>query len=93
MMPTIDRDLRPEGRQSQDIGSSLRESPQAEHHVKQRYLVIHPLDDAPEAKLVVTSEMGRIKLTRSVKASLFALRAYLIIMLVLVAYRVIRMVH
>ena len=92
-MRIINREFRPEFKTTPDMSSSSPWSPKEERHGKQQYLVIHPLDDAPEAKLVVTPEMGRIKLTRSVKASLFALRAYLIIMLVLVAYRVITMAH
>lgn len=92
MRPT-NSEFPPEVKTTQDAGSLFLWSPKEQRHGKRQYLVIHPLDDTPEAKLVVTPEMGRIKLTRSVKASLFALRAYLIIMLVLVAYRVINMAH
>lgn len=52
-----------------------------------RWVVIHPLDDAPEAK-VDTAALGPMKMTRSVKLSLLSLRAYLIVMLLLVFYRV-----
>ena len=52
-----------------------------------RWVVIHPLDDAPETK-VDTSALGPMKMTRSVKLSLLSLRAYLIVMLLLVFYRV-----
>lgn len=52
-----------------------------------RWVVIHPLDDAPEEK-VDTSALGPMTMTRSVKISLLSLRAYLIIMLLLVVYRV-----
>lgn len=55
------------------------------------HLVIHPLDDAPERKLTAAGGTGRMKLTPTVKASLFALRAYLILMLSFVAYRVLTM--
>ncbi len=53
--------------------------------------MIHPLDDIPEEKRTITPGMERMKLTPTVKASLVALRAYLIVMLVLVTYRVIAM--
>lgn len=52
-----------------------------------RWVVIHPLDDAPEAK-VDTAALGPMKMTLSVKLSLMSLRAYLILMLLLVFYRV-----
>jgi len=52
-----------------------------------RWVVIHPLDDAPETK-VDTAALGPMKMTRSVKLSLMSLRAYLIVMLLLVFYRV-----
>lgn len=58
---------------------------------KTEFLVVHPLDDIREEKRSVAPEMGGMKLTRSVKASLFALRAYLVVMLVLVVYRVVTM--
>jgi hypothetical protein len=52
-----------------------------------RWVVIHPLDDAPETK-VDTLALGRMKMTRSVKLSLLSLQAYLVLMLLLVIYRV-----
>ena len=52
-----------------------------------RWVVIHPLDDAPETK-VDTAALGPMKMTRSVRLSLLSLRAYLILMLLLVFYRV-----
>ena len=52
-----------------------------------RWVVIHPLDDAPEAK-VDTAALGPMKMTRSVKLSLLSLQAYLVLMLLLVTYRV-----
>jgi hypothetical protein len=52
-----------------------------------RWVVIHPLDDAPEEK-VDTSALGPMTMTKSVKISLLSLRAYLVIMLLLVVYRV-----
>ncbi len=55
-----------------------------EHH----YIVVHPLNDVPEEK-IDTSALGPIKMTPSVRWSLFALRGYLILMIALVAYHVI----
>ena len=52
-----------------------------------RWVVIHPLDDAPETK-VDTAALVPMKLTLSVRLSLLSLRAYLILMLLLVFYRV-----
>ena len=52
-----------------------------------RWVVIHPLDDAPEQK-VDTSALGPMTMTTSVRISLLSLRAYLIVMLLLVFYRV-----
>ena len=52
-----------------------------------RWVVIHPLDDVPEEK-VDTSALGPMTMTTSVRISLLSLRAYLIVMLLLVFYRV-----
>ncbi len=52
-----------------------------------RWVVIHPLDDAPEQK-VDTSALGPMTMTTSVKISLLSLRVYLLLMLFLVFYRV-----
>lgn len=51
------------------------------------FVVIHPLDDAPEQK-VDTERLGRMPMTTSVRISLLALRVYLLIMVALVVYRV-----
>lgn len=51
------------------------------------YLVIHPLDDKPETK-VDTANLGPMPMTASVKYSLFALRGYLVLMMLLVLYHV-----
>lgn len=50
--------------------------------------IVHPLDDLPEEKLY-HSGLGRMALTPAVRLSLFALRAYLGLMVLLVAWRVI----
>jgi hypothetical protein len=52
------------------------------------YLVVHPLNDAPEEK-VDTAALGPIQMTRSVRWSLFALRGYLVLMVLLVIYHVV----
>ena len=51
------------------------------------FLVVHPLDDRPEEK-VDTNNLGPMAMTRSVKVSLFALRGYLVLMMLLVFYHV-----
>ena len=51
------------------------------------FLVVHPLDDLPEQK-VDTSALGPMPMTTGVKLSLMALRAYLVLMVVLVLYHV-----
>lgn len=52
------------------------------------YLVVHPLDDRRESKLD-TSQIGPMPMTNSVKLALMALRAYLILMILLVFYHVV----
>lgn len=52
---------------------------------QQIYQVIHPLFDEPEEKCK-TEGLGKIKMSRSVRLSLFALRGYLILMFVLLGY-------
>jgi hypothetical protein len=52
-----------------------------------RFVVIHPLDDVPEEK-VDTESLGPMAMTPSVRISLVSLRAYLILMMLLVFYRV-----
>jgi hypothetical protein len=49
------------------------------------FWVVHPLDDLPEQKRDV-SAVGPMPMTPSVRLSLLALRAYLILMTGLVAY-------
>ena len=50
-------------------------------------IVVHPLDDVPEAKHDV-SRLGRIPMTPAVRWSLIALRGYLILMTLLVLFHV-----
>jgi hypothetical protein len=53
-------------------------------------LVIHPLDDEPEAKCD-PDNLGAMKMSASVRTSLQLLRCYLIVMVVLVGYRVLEL--
>ena len=53
----------------------------------QPFLVIHPLDDIPEAK-VKTTGLRPMSMTASVKISLMALRLYLFLMSILLLYHV-----
>lgn len=52
-----------------------------------RFVVVHPLDDAPEEK-VDTASLGPMPMTISVQLSLMTLRGYLILMMLLVLYHV-----
>jgi hypothetical protein len=54
---------------------------------EQLFTVIHPLDDVREQK-VDLSRLGPMRLTRTVRVSLMALRGYFILMLMLVVYHV-----
>ncbi len=54
------------------------------------FTVVHPLDDRPEEK-IDTEHIGPMKITRTVRVCLFALRAYLILMLGLLGYRVLQL--
>jgi hypothetical protein len=51
------------------------------------YVVVHPLDDLPEEKVDIES-LGPMPMTANVKWSLVSLRAYLVLMIALVFYRV-----
>ena len=51
------------------------------------FVVIHPLDDVPEEK-VDTESLGPMTMTASVRISLLSLRAYLVLMMILVFYHV-----
>jgi hypothetical protein len=55
---------------------------------KDCFLVVHPLDDYPEKKLK-SDHLAPLEMTPAVRLSLFALRAYLIVMIVLCFYHVI----
>jgi len=55
-----------------------------------QFVVIHPLDDLPEEK-VDTEALGPMPMTMSVRVSLLSLRAYLVLMMLLVFYHVLAM--
>ena len=57
---------------------------------KSHFVVVHPLDDAPEQKVDIEN-LGPMPMTASVRLSLLSLRAYLVGMMLLVFYRVIVM--
>jgi hypothetical protein len=52
------------------------------------FYVIHPLDDLPEEKMK-SDHLPALSMTRTVRWSLFTLRAYLIIMMLLLVYHVV----
>ena len=51
------------------------------------YVVVHPLHDKPEMKRE-TAHLGRMRMTPLVRRSLIALRAYLVLMLAMLAFHV-----
>lgn len=55
---------------------------------KNHFVVVHPLDDVPEMKVDMET-LGPMSLTRCVRLSLMSLRAYLILMVLLVVYHVV----
>jgi len=54
------------------------------------FSVVHPLDDGPEKK-VDTEHLGPMKMTRTVRLCLYALRGYLLLMSGLLAFRVLQL--
>ncbi len=57
---------------------------------KHHFVVIHPLDDVPEEKVDIAS-LGPMPMTTSVRISLVSLRAYLVLMMLLVFYHVLQL--
>jgi hypothetical protein len=55
-----------------------------------RYVIVHPLDDIPEEK-IDTDTLGPMPMTAAVRWSLLSLRAYLILMIVMVFYHVLQL--
>ena len=56
-------------------------------HDMNGFRVIHPLDDVPEQKCSAVG-LGKIRMTRAVRLSLGILRAYLILMTLMLGYHV-----
>ena len=54
------------------------------------FSIVHPLDDLPEEK-VDTENLGPMRMTRTVRICLFALRGYLLLMFGLLGYRVLQL--
>ena len=65
-------------------------NPMETNELTNHFVVIHPLDDLPEEK-VDTESLGPMAMTTSVRISLMSLRAYLILMMLMVFYRVMAM--
>ena len=57
------------------------------HELANHFVVVHPLDDVTEEK-VDTENLGPMAMTASVRISLLSLRAYLVLMMLLVLYHV-----
>lgn len=55
--------------------------------MKETFIVIHPLDDDPEQK-VCTEDLQPMEMTSAVRWSLLTLRAYLILMVLLVFFHI-----
>ena len=54
------------------------------------FTIVHPLDDLPEEKME-TEHLGPMKMTRTVRICLFALRGYLLLMFGLLVFRVLQL--
>lgn len=63
-------------------------NPIENQELTRHFVVVHPLDDVPEEK-IDTESLGPMAMTASVRISLLSLRAYLVLMMVLVFYRVV----
>lgn len=63
-------------------------NPLQNEELTRHFVVVHPLDDLPEEK-VDTESLGPMAMTTSVRISLLSLRAYLVLMILLVFYRVV----
>ena len=57
---------------------------------RQVFAVVHPLDDEPEVKVDI-EHLGPMKLTKTVRACLLALRGYLLVMFGLLVFRVLQL--
>ncbi len=55
---------------------------------KKNFRVVHPLDDEPETKLY-RADLGRMRMTRRVRVSLYLLQGYLACMVALLGWRMV----
>ena len=62
-------------------------SPFELQELNNHFVVIHPLDNVPEEK-VDTESLGPMAMTLGVRISLLSLRAYLVLIMLLVFYHV-----
>lgn len=54
------------------------------------FAIVHPLDDATEQK-IETEHLGPMKMTKTVRICLLALRAYLLLMAGILGFRVLQL--
>lgn len=54
------------------------------------FTIVHPLDDVPEEK-VDTEHLGPMRMTRTVRVCLLALRGYLLLVCGLLGFRVLQL--
>ncbi|GEM_PF-1067542 len=64
-----------------------KKSKAVDANVEEHFLVIHPLDDIHEQKMN-PDHLGVMKMTPAVRISLMTLRAYLVLMLLMLLYHV-----
>lgn len=57
---------------------------------RELFTVVHPLDDEPEVKVDMES-VGPMRMTGAVRICLYALRAYLLMMSLILGYRVLQL--
>jgi hypothetical protein len=57
---------------------------------RQVFSVVHPLDDQPEEKVDI-EHLGPMRMTRTVRICLLALRGYLLLMFGLLGFRVLQL--
>jgi hypothetical protein len=66
------------------------ESDRVMANARRPYVVVHPLDDAPEEK-IETKHLGPMRMTKAVRLCLLALRGYLLVMFGLLGFRVLQL--
>ena len=65
-------------------------NPIEQNELANYFLVVHPLDDVLEEK-IDTENLGPMAMTPTVRISLLSLRAYLVLMMLLVLYHVLNL--